>query len=80
MTNSVFTTRLSDEEAIAVVGGTLLAELENGTILENPKMWADSTSGKPAQSLMGNVGLMRYSWPACGCGVRMKVRAIPLRA
>lgn len=80
MTESAFKLRLSDEEAIAVINGTLLAQLENGSILENPTLWDDSLHGKPVKSLLGSVGQLKYSWPACGCGVRMKVRAIPATA
>lgn len=69
--------RLSDAEAIAVANGTLLAQLENGTILENPKLWDDSFNGVPVKSLMGSVGPYKYSWPACGCGVRIKLKTIP---
>lgn len=73
-----YTRRLSDDEAQKVASGELLGELQNGAILENPRLWGDRDSnGRPVNSLAGNVGKMQYSWPACGCGVRMSIRAIP---
>lgn len=80
MSDAAFKLRLSDEETAAVVAGTMQAQLENGWILENPTLWDDHLRGVPVKSLMGSVGQYKYSWPACGCGVKIKLRAIPMHA
>lgn len=69
-----FKLRLTNEEALRVASGAATAELENGYILENPTLWDDSFKGVPVKSLMGSVGKLKYSWPACGCGVKMRIR------
>ena len=78
MPEKPFVRRLSDEEAHKVASGEMLAELQNGKILEKPLLWSDrDNSGRPVVSLMGSVGQNKYSWPACGCGVKLALRAIP---
>lgn len=72
-----FKIRLTEEEVQAVANGTMLGQLENGSILENPALWPDTFRGAVHNSLRGNVGILKYSWPACGCGVKTKIRAIP---
>lgn len=77
--NSVsYVRRLSDLEALKVASGEMRGQIETGEFLENPSLWNDSHNGKPVKSLMGKVGARTYSWPACGCGVRVRVRAVPL--
>jgi len=74
---SDFVFRLSDEDARKVATGEMLAQLENGKILEHPQLWDDKDrTGKPVKSLFGRVNGVGYSWPACGCGVKVRLRAI----
>lgn len=63
--------RLSDADAAKVAKGELVGRLQNGMILESPQLWKDKNSF----SLMGKVGVYSYSWPQCGCGVKMLIRA-----
>lgn len=75
---SEYSRRLTDEEAMGVVNGKYLAYLSNGYILENPSLFSDKLpNGQPTQSLQGSVGKLKYSWPACGCGVRTLIRVQP---
>lgn len=71
---SAFTKRLPSNVVEQIVAGQLLAQLENGQILENPQAFRESSGD---YSLRGSVGKQSFSWPACGCGVRVRVRAIP---
>lgn len=66
-----YTRRLSDSDAQKVANGELVGRLENGMILEKAQMWKDGRS----VSLMGKVGNLSYSWPLCGCGIRLRIRA-----
>lgn len=78
MPDSPYVRRLTDEENIAVSKGQMLAELENGTILEKPQIWDDLYRGTKHKSLLGYSKGRLYRWPKCGCGVKIKLRAIPL--
>lgn len=71
--DSTFTKRLPSNVVEQIVAGQLLAQLENGLILENPQAFRENDG----YSLQGYIGKQQFRWPACGCGVRVRVRAIP---
>lgn len=77
-TKPPFVRRLTDDDAQKVASGVLRAELDDGTFLEKPALWNDQLNGVRVMSLMGEVGIYKYSWPACGCGIRRLIRAVPL--
>lgn len=78
MDSPPFVRRLSDEDAQKVVNGEMRAQISTGEFLETVHFWDDKLNGKPVKSLVGSVGGRTFSWPACGCGVRTLIRAVPL--
>lgn len=77
MSKNPFTRRLPQDVVEKIAKGELLAELENGAILQNPKAYLEiDKGGRAVKSLMGVFNGRRYSWPLCGCGIKFKIRAI----
>ena len=67
---------LPSDISMKIAAGELNARLETGELLtsKNVKLWKD---GKGV-SLKAELNGKRYTWPACGCGVKVKIRAEPI--
>lgn len=72
---SEFVKYLPEEIAVLVAQKKMKGVLQNGLVLENAEIWPDTFRGAVHKSLRGTAGGVKYSWPKCGCGVRMLIKA-----
>lgn len=72
---SEFVKYLPEEVSVLIAQKKMKGILQNGLTLENAEIWPDTWRGHTYKSLRGVAGGHRYSWPKCGCGVKMLIKA-----